>query len=152
MKWLVVVSLVVISIVASVACSSGPNTTNPIATTTTTTTMPSATNTPPAGVPFGQLADASKAVFVAKCSPCHGNNGQGTTAPAVIGSGANLAKYNTAQGLLSFISANMPFNAPGSLAHQGYLQVLAYLLLQNNYVNQSTILVNEGQLGVIALK
>jgi hypothetical protein len=32
----------------------------------------------------------------------------------------------------------MPLNAPSSLSQQAYLQVAAYILLQNNYVNAGT--------------
>jgi hypothetical protein len=51
----------------------------------------------------------------------------------IIGANAALGKYNTGKGLLDFVSAVMPQNAPGSLSHQDYLNVLCYLLVQNNY-------------------
>lgn len=151
MKWLLAISISV-GLAALVACS-GPNTATPTTTTapiTGTTNVP--TTTAPGGVSFGQLADAGKAIFAAKCSACHGNNGQGVTAPAVIGANAQLAKYRTAQGLLSFIDTNMPFNAPGSLSQAQYLQVLSYLLVQNQDVAVTTLFINEGELGAINLK
>jgi len=143
MKWLLLVCLVVIGTLVVAGCGGDGSPT------TSTTTSP--TTSTPAGQTFGQLSAAGQTVFAAKCSPCHGAQGQGVTAPALWGANANLAKYNTAQGLLSFISVNMPFNAPGSLSHQDYLNVLAYLLIQNNDVTSSTAF-SESGLGGITLK
>ncbi len=100
---------------------------------------------------FGQLADAGRSVFASRCAQCHGDNGQGLNAPAVIGSNANLGKYNTAQGLLDYIDVTMPFNAPGSLSSQEYSNVLGFLLVQNNYVSASTAF-DSNQLKNILLK
>jgi hypothetical protein len=44
----------------------------------------------------------------------------------------------------------MPFSSPGSLSQPAYLQVTAYLLLQNNYVNANTPFV-ENNLAAIPL-
>ena len=95
---------------------------------------------PPSGPTAGQLADSGKTVFASYCAVCHGANGQGVTAPAIIGANASLGKYNTAQGLLSFVDSAMPLNAPGSLSQQQYLQVLSFLLVQNNFVSAGTVL------------
>ena len=122
-------------------CPSGsttPPATTPIATTTTT------------GQTAGQLSSAGQAVFSTRCAGCHGSSGQGVTAPAVIGASAGLTKYATAQGLFNYISANMPGNAPGSLSQQQYLEVTAYLLVQNNLVAASALL-GLGLLGGISL-
>ncbi len=152
MKWLL--TLAVIAILAMVAaCGAVPKTSTATSPTTPATTPPtSATTTPGTTVPFGSLADAGKQVYAANCAICHGNNGQGVTAPALIGANAQLVKYGTAAALLNFIDTNMPFNKPGTLTHTEYLQVLAYLLVQNNDVSQSTPFMNEGQLGAINLK
>jgi len=45
----------------------------------------------------------------------------------------------------------MPLEAPGSLSHQDYLDLLCYLLVQNNYVSADTIF-NESELSNITLK
>jgi hypothetical protein len=68
----------------------------------------------------------------------------------VSGPGASLGKYITAQGLLEKIKNTMPSNAPGSLSHQEYLQITAYLLIQNNIVTPTTIF-NETELKNIVL-
>jgi polar amino acid transport system substrate-binding protein len=99
----------------------------------------------------GQFADAGNTVFANRCAKCHGANGQGVTAPAIIGTSASLQKYNTAQGLLNFIDTTMPFDAPGSLSHQEYLQVLCFLLVKNNFASGS-VTFDENGLGSIQLK
>jgi cytochrome c len=92
----------------------------------------------PSGPTAGQLAATGKTVFETKCAKCHGENGQGVTAPPNIGPQAQLGKYNTAQGLYAYVSANMPQDAPGSLSPQEYLQVVSYLLVQNGYAKPET--------------
>jgi mono/diheme cytochrome c family protein len=118
---------------------------NPTSSTATPTT------TAPAGASFGQYADSGKTVFASHCSKCHGDQGQGITGPALIGSNANLTKYNTAQGLLNFVATSMPLDAPGSLTHQEYLQVLCFLLVQNNFASADGSF-NESALGSVQLK
>ncbi len=136
--WACLLALAVVLAVS--ACSSGSTSSPPTsattgAPTTTTTSKPSSTTGSTSS--FAQAAQAGKAVFAARCSKCHGDNGQGNTAPALIGSGANLAKYNTSQGLFSFFSTTMPFDAPGSLAGQDYTNILAFLMVQNNFLSGS---------------
>ncbi len=91
-----------------------------------------------AGPTAGQLADQGKAVFASHCAKCHGDQGQGVTAPANIGPTAQLQKYNTAKGLYDYVSTLMPNDAPGSLSQQEYLQVVSYLLVQNKFVTPNT--------------
>jgi mono/diheme cytochrome c family protein len=100
-----------------------------------------ASATLPAGVSTaGQLADAGQPVYTRSCAKCHGDSGQGTLAPAIMGSKASLSQYNTGQGLLQFISTVMPADAPGTLSKTEYLQVVAYLLVQNNFVSAQSVL------------
>ena len=73
------------------------------------------------------------------------------TAPTLIGTNTNLAAYNNAQGLLNFIDTQMPIRAPGSLSQEQYLQVLSFLLLQNNLVAPGTVL-DSSKLSSIMLK
>ena len=112
---------------------------------------PTPTPSPTGGVTMGQLAGQGQAVFAQNCARCHGDKGQGVTAPALVGSGANLKKYNTAAGLLSFISTTMPMDRPGSLSSAQYQQVLGFLLVQNGFSNANTPF-DTGTLGGIALK
>lgn len=99
----------------------------------------------------GQLATSGQTVFSSTCAPCHGAQGQGGVGPALIGSAANLGKYDTALGLLTKISTTMPRNAPASLPPDQYLQVTSYLLVQNNYVQPGATL-SSIQFGAVSLK
>jgi mono/diheme cytochrome c family protein len=91
-----------------------------------------------AGPTAGQLADQGKLVFASHCAKCHGDQGQGVTAPANIGPNAQLEKYKTAKGLYDYVSTVMPNDAPGSLSQQEYMQVVSYLLVQNKFVSPQT--------------
>ena len=115
------------------ACSSTATTTS-----SSPTSMPPLSSTTASGPTYGSLAQQGQSVYTGNCAGCHGASGQGVTAPAVIGASAALGKYNTAKGLLGFISAAMPLSSPGSLSHQDYLNVLCYLLVQNNYAFPTT--------------
>ena len=131
--WLISIPLIVLLLFA--ACSSG------------TTTSPTTTTTS-GGTTAGQLSASGQAVFASNCARCHGNNGQGGAGPAIIGSTQGLAKYNTAQGLLTYVSGNMPASAPGSLSSQQYLEVTAYLIVQNSFVSSGQALEVGGLVGI----
>lgn len=141
MKRSLLILAALLAIVGAGACSGGaapapaaPPTAAPPA--AAPTTVPGGT---PANV-AGDLAILGKTVFTANCARCHGDQGQGGTAPRLIGSGNALAKYGTAQGLLAFISTNMPKSSPGSLRADQYVQVLAFLLMQNLSVPYDALL------------
>ena len=112
--------------------------------------MPAPTAAPATSVTVGQLAEQGKTVLATKGS-CHGENGQGFKAPAIIGSNAQMAKYNNAKQLLDYISSTMPANAPGSLTQQEYVQVLCFILRQNKFVSADTA-IDPNQLERITLK
>ena len=69
-------------------------------------------------------------------SGCHGarpyENGftLPKTVPVLIGAGA-LQHFDTAQNVYDFTRRAMPFNQPGSLSDEQYLQLLAFLLESN---------------------
>src|SRR5207245_2631253 len=73
---------------------------------------------------------AGARVFSASCAKCHGAAGEGTPgAPPVWGPqsyniGAGMSRVRTAA---EFISRNMPFDAPGSLADQQAFDVAAFI-------------------------
>jgi alcohol dehydrogenase (cytochrome c) len=75
------------------------------------------------------------AVYSANCASCHGASLKGQSGPPLVG--ASFAKsYETNQpisALYDFISKQMPYNAPGSLSQQQYLDVTAYVLAKNGY-------------------
>jgi mono/diheme cytochrome c family protein len=151
MRYPGIISIIVVLLLLSSACSSAPSTPSAPPSSSSPPSKVSPTSTTAGGQTFGQLANTGKTVFSNKCSKCHGDNGQGVTAPAIIGSNASLSKYNTAQGLLNFIDTAMPFNAPGSLSSQDYMNLLGFLLVQNDYVTANTAF-DPNQLGNIQLK
>ena len=73
------------------------------------------------------------------------------TAPALWGTKENLKKYGDAGEMYSFIHRTMPFDKPGSLTDDQYMQVTAYLLLQNQFVQPNTQL-SQSSLKDIPLK
>jgi len=111
------------------------------------TPRPSAPMPPAASV----VAEAGGPVFASRCSVCHGTNGEGSRGPAVIGTTASLEKYGTAQGLLDYVSDNMPKTNPGSLSRQEYLNIVSFLLVRNNYLPEDAAFV-ESQLINVTLK
>jgi len=129
----VLLALAALTLLASCSSPSSSTSSSPPA----SSSSPATTTTSASSSTYGQYADAGKAVFAAKCAKCHGDKGQGVTAPALIGSGSQLGKYSTSQGLLNFFKVTMPFDAPGSLSSQDYLNLLAFLMVQNGYVTST---------------
>jgi mono/diheme cytochrome c family protein len=128
---------------ALAGCASQPSGVPPLS----SSVSPSATGSST----IGQYAQTGAAVYASNCAACHGDKGQGVTAPAVIGASAALAKYNTAQGLFSFISTTMPFTGPGSLSRDQYNQILCFILVQNKYADPQAKFDPNG-FGQIAIK
>lgn len=98
-------------------------------------------------------AAAGHQVFSRHCAKCHGSKLQGQSGPTLAGSKfeSNL-EYSkmSAQQVFDFIRKQMPYNAPGSLRKQQYLQALAYILSKNGYPQGSTPL-SEKTLGHVKL-
>jgi mono/diheme cytochrome c family protein len=115
------------------------------------TPTPTPTPAPSGQLTAGQLAEQGKAVLAQYAGACHGPDGEGGRAPAITGSRAQLAKYNNAGQLLNYIRTTMPPNSPGSLSPDQYLQVLCYLLVQNQFVTPQTA-INPNQLESLQLK
>jgi mono/diheme cytochrome c family protein len=140
-----ILTVILILVVVLSGCASGgqtPSTTSPAQSTATASaqaTSPTGTSSPATGgQTYAQAAEAGKTVYSSNCANCHGANGQGGNAPALIGQNANLGKYKTAQGLYDFTSSTMPINAPGSLSETDYQNLVGFLLVQNNYVTPTT--------------
>ncbi|HEY8475243.1 MAG TPA: cytochrome c [Chloroflexota bacterium] len=112
---------------------------------TPTTARPAATSA--AGASGGQRANAAQVaageqVFARVCSGCHGQMGEGRRGPRLIGEGA-LQHHGDAGRLYNFVRQAMPFNAPGSLSDQEYLDVVAFLLERNGYNPNGTVVTAE---------
>lgn len=72
--------------------------------------------------------------------------------PPLLGNQANLSKYDTAIGLLDFMSHDMPFSSPGDLTHQDYLKILCYLLIHNTNQVSENLAFDESRLDSVKLK
>ena len=141
--WLIGLLVIMASgaFISSCASSNAPAPTGPPQTPVTAPTPPAA----------GEVARAGETVFASGCGGCHGNTGGGGRGPAIIGSKASLSKYNTAQDLFDYISTTMPKSNPGSLSHQDYLNLVSFLLVQNDYLPKDSAFL-ESQLSNVSLK
>jgi polar amino acid transport system substrate-binding protein len=65
---------------------------------------------------------------------CHGDQLQGMSGPALKGTLFASVKTGFSVGdILTFMSINMPATQPGSLAHDDYTDIMAYVLAQNGF-------------------
>lgn len=79
-------------------------------------------------------AKAGQDVYAGNCAACHGPNLDGDEGPALAGpTFAPATSHTTIGGIFSFITAQMPQSAPGSLSQTQYAQVMAFLLSKNGY-------------------
>lgn len=117
-----------VTVNAQSTSTTGAATTTTAAAATTTTAADGATGQSTAG----QLAANGRTVFENECVQCHGDQGQGVTAPALIG--VSLSRYRNAEGLMGYIQRTMPADDPGSLSGQQALEVTAFVLVENGVV------------------
>ena len=138
MRYCTALALILALVLAFSGCAAPASTATPTPPPQTTPT--SAPQPIVSGPTAGQLADLGKAVYDASCARCHGSQGEGASAAALVGARARLDRYGDALGLLEYFSRTMPRGAPGSLSEEKNLQILAWILLQNNFVYSSTVL------------
>ena len=109
------------------------------------TVMPDGTGLPPGSGTAAQGAP----VFQAKCAACHGENGKGGEATAVIAGPpratldggktiANFWPYATT--IFDFVRRAMPANAPKSLTDQEVYALTAYLLYLNKLIGENDVI------------
>jgi mono/diheme cytochrome c family protein len=80
-----------------------------------------------------EQAARGASTFAATCSNCHGANLQGNNAKALVGDQFfRDFQQRTVEYLLTFISKNMPNNAPGTLDATTYLDLTAFILSRND--------------------
>ncbi|HEX3466839.1 MAG TPA: c-type cytochrome [Candidatus Elarobacter sp.] len=92
-------------------------------------------------------AAAGAKVFASQCSTCHGEHLEGGVGPALTGPNlVRLAKKTklAVGDVFSFLSLQMPLNAPASLTHDQYVSVMAYILKVNGYPAGATALTYAG--------
>ncbi len=77
-----------------------------------------------------------QALYDRRCASCHGSKLEGGSASALVGS-RFLAKWgqgnHTVEDLYYITRTQMPYGAAGTLSHQQYIDVVAYMLKANGY-------------------
>ena len=73
-------------------------------------------------------------VFNERCAACHGAHLEGLVGPRLAGPGA-IVKHKAVGDIFAFITKNMPYGAPGSLTHDEYAAVMAFILKKNGHQN-----------------
>lgn len=86
---------------------------------------PPAERTTAAGVYSNAQAERGSSTFASRCTGCHTNRSFSGQPFMTTWKGATLFE------LLDFLTQSMPEDAPGSLTRDEYVQVIAYLLKQN---------------------
>lgn len=132
--------LILAVLLASAACAAPASTPTP--TPRPPATQPPAPTEPPpvpSGPTAAQVAELGIAVYAQSCARCHGDQGQGVSGPALVGSGTRIERHGDALGLLAYVSSRMPVGAPGSLSEEQYSQILAWILLGNAFVEPSAV-------------
>ncbi len=79
-------------------------------------------------------AQAGHGKFLGNCARCHGPTLMGRSAPALKGPNfANVKSGFSVGDIFNIVAQNMPAADPGSLGHDDYVEIMAYLLQQNGY-------------------
>ena len=79
-------------------------------------------------------AQAGKQKYADDCAQCHGDALEGQAGPALKGKLFASAKTGFSVGdILNFMAVNMPATQPGSLSHDDYTDIMAYVLAQNGF-------------------
>ncbi len=81
-------------------------------------------------------ASAGMKAYATNCSSCHGEKLEGGAGPALTGPTLKTLSKNTKLSVgdaFTFLSQQMPLNAPASLSHDQYTSIMAYLLKFNGY-------------------
>lgn len=98
-----------------------------------------------------EQAQRGAELFAARCSGCHGKELEGGFGPQLDPldddwSGQSLGS------LFRFVSRNMPFDSPGSLQTDQYLDVVAFVLQSNGYpAGEAALVADEAVLDGVTL-
>ena len=84
-------------------------------------------------------ASRGESVYKETCVSCHGQDlGGNSNSPGLVGMGFMfLWEGKTLGEFFEKIRSDMPTDRPGQLTQQNYLDVLAYILLQNNFPSRT---------------
>lgn len=104
-----------------------------------------------AGLPPGRgSVTEGKEIYLAKCSACHGESGEGSPMDRLAGGQGTLATskpvktvgsyWPYATTLFDYVRRTMPFTAPQSLANDEVYALTAYLLSLNGIIANDAVL------------
>lgn len=94
------------------------------------------------GVFTQEQADRGKIAYDAHCASCHSGNLRGTwnMGPSIAGFRFNHSWNDQSVGdLFAYLKASMPKVDPGTLTDRQYADIVAYLLLRNEYPAGTTL-------------
>ncbi len=79
-------------------------------------------------------ADRGQAKFKEHCAMCHGPHLEGRAGPALKGTNfaSETAQFHVGD-IFTILAHNMPATEPGSLPHDDYADIMAFVLQQNGY-------------------
>jgi len=144
-----VAALIAFVLCSSVVLAEGPNLGMPITQAELAAwdinILPDGTGLPPGSGTPAQGAS----VYAAHCAACHGLNGEGGLANRLVGGEpptsmgtrktiANHWPYATT--VFDNIRRSMPFEAPRSLSNDDYYAVVAWILAENNIIEENTVM------------
>jgi cytochrome c len=103
------------------------------------------------GLPDGSgTAAGGREVFAASCARCHGDKGEGSVGPALVGGQGTLATARPLKTVGSFwpyattvwdyVNRAMPFDQPGTLKPAQVYAVVAYLLNLNGIIGSDQVM------------
>ena len=95
------------------------------------------------GVYTNEEADLGAQVYQDICVKCHAT-GAALSGPGFLNKWSNQSLYR----LWEYMSSRMPYGAPGTLAPEQYLGLLAWILRENGYPVGATPLPTENMNGV----
>jgi len=79
-------------------------------------------------------AKRGKALYAAKCAVCHGKELTGGGAPALAGTQFFTRDMNNKLGdVFRYMAHEMPAGQPGSLTHDQYADLMAFILQTNGF-------------------
>ncbi|PZQ13445.1 MAG: cytochrome c class I [Rhodanobacter denitrificans] len=81
-----------------------------------------------------EQAELGKKTYEEKCAFCHAPDLNGRAGPALRGKFFAAPSHGyKLRDIFKIVAENMPATAPGSLSHEEYVQIMAYILLNNGY-------------------
>jgi mono/diheme cytochrome c family protein len=91
---------------------------------------------PPAGLYTNAQATQGSSLYASKCAMCHGASLEGGAGPPLTGENLTTLGEKThlsVGDMFTYITTNMPMNAPASLSKDEYVKIMAYILKYNGY-------------------